>query len=319
MRTWLTERLDLSVPVVQAPMAGVSGGALAAAVCGAGALGCVAAGSSTPVAWLEEQLTAVAGRTFGLGLLAWALPERPDLVAAALEARPALVSISYGPYEQYVPQFTAAGVVVATQVGTVQEAVAAERAGVDVVVVRGGEGGGHGRNDVATLPLLQEVLDTVRTPVLAAGGIATARGVAAVLAAGAAGAWIGTAFLACPEADTSPQARDRILATPSTGTAYGRVFDVGQRQPWPPEYGGRAVRNDFFDRWSGREDELAVDETAPTELREALRQRDFDTAVLYVGQSAGLVQEQRTAAEVVADLAQAEGLLRAAAARTGPA
>ena len=319
MRTWLTERLDLSVPVVQAPMAGVSGGALAAAVSAAGALGCVAAGSTTPVSWLEEQVAAVAGRPFGLGLLAWALPERPELVAAALELRPALVAVSYGPYERYVQQFAEAGVVVATQVGTLQEALAAERAGVDVVVVRGGEGGGHGRNDVTTLPLLQEVLDAVATPVLAAGGIATPRGLAAVLAAGAAGAWVGTAFLACPETDTSPEARARVVATDSTGTAYGRVFDVGQRQPWPPEYGGRAVRNAFFDRWTGREDDLALDDEAPLELREALRRRDFDTAVLYAGQSAGLVREQRPAAQVVAELARAEELLRAAARLTEPA
>lgn len=312
MRTWLTERFDLSVPVVQAPMAGVSGGSLAAAVCGAGALGCVAAGSTTPVAWLEEQVAAVAGRPFGLGLLAWSLPERPDLVAAALAARPALVSMSYGPYARFVEDFRSEGVLVATQAGTVQEAVDAERAGVDVVVVRGGEGGGHGRDDVATLPLLQEVLDTVAVPVLAAGGIATARGVAAVLAAGAAGAWVGTAFLACPETDTSPQARARVCATPSTGTAYGRVFDVGLRQPWPPEYGGRAVRNGFFDRWAGREDELARDDTAAGELREAAARRDFDTAVLYAGQASGLVRRERPAAEVVAELAGAERLLRAA-------
>lgn len=313
MRTWLTERLGLTVPVVQAPMAGVSGGALAAAVSGAGALGFVAAGSATPVAWLEEQVALVGSRPFGIGLLAWALGERPDLVEAALAARPALVSISYGPYADAVARFQAAGVLVATQAGTVEEAVAAEQAGVDVVVARGGEGGGHGRDDVATLPLLQGVLDAVQVPVLAAGGIATARGVAAVLAAGAAGAWVGTGFLACPEAATSPQARDRLLAAPSTGTTYGRVFDVGLRQPWPREYGGRALRNAFTARWTGREDELAGDEQAAAELREAARARDFDTAVLYAGQAVGLVHAARPAAEVVAELARAAALLRAAA------
>lgn len=313
MRTWLCDRLGISVPVVQAPMAGVSGGALAAAVSGAGALGCVAAGSTTPVAWLSEQAVRAGGRPFGIGLLAWALPDRPELVRAALDARPALVSLSYGPYARYVPELRAAGIVVATQAGTVAEAVAAERAGVDVVVARGGEGGGHGRDEVATLPLLQGVLDAVRLPVLAAGGIGTARGVAAVLAAGAAGAWVGTAFLACPETETSPQARARVLGASSTGTAYGRVFDVGLRQAWPPEYGGRALRNAFFDRWVGREDELAGDGEAAAELREAARRQEFDTAVLYAGQAVGLVHEQRPAAEVVAELAGAEGLLRAAA------
>ena len=315
MHPWLADRLGLRVPVVQAPMAGVSGGELAAAVSGAGALGCVAAGSTTPVSWLQEQAGLLAGRPYGIGLLAWALPGREDLVEAVLAARPALVSVSYGPYEPYVRRLQDAGLVVATQAGTVEEAVAAERAGVDVVVARGGEGGGHGRDDVATLPLLQAVLDAVRVPVLAAGGIATARGVAAVLAAGAAGAWVGTAFLGCPEATTPPQARARVVAAPLTATAYGRVFDVGQRQAWPPEYGGRALRNAFFDHWAGREDELAHDDEAPGRLREALRERDYDTAVLYAGQAVGLVHGERPAAEVVAELARGEDLLRRAAAR----
>lgn len=313
MATWLTERFGLSVPVVQAPMAGVSGGALAAAVSGAGALGCVAAGSATPVGWLQEQLRLVAGRPYGIGLLAWALPQRPDLVAATLAARPALVSVSYGQYEPYVIAFQEAGIAVATQAGTVEEARSAERAGVDVVVARGGEGGGHGRDDVATLPLLQGVLDAVRLPVLIAGGIGTARGVAAVLAAGAAGAWVGTAFLACPETDASPQARARVLGAGCTATAYGRVFDVGLRQAWPREYGGRALRNDFFDRWQGREEQLAGDEQAAAALRTAGQQRDFDTAVLYAGQAVGLVDAERPAAAVVAELARGVDLLRAAA------
>jgi nitronate monooxygenase len=305
--------LDLRVPVVQAPMAGVSGGALAAAVSAAGGLGCIAAGSTTSVSWLEEQVALLGGQRCGIGLLAWALPERSDLVEAVLAARPALVSMSYGPYERYVERFRDAGVLVATQAGTVEEAVAAERAGVDVLVARGGEGGGHGRDDVATLPLLQGVLDAVSVPVLAAGGIATARGVAAVLAAGAVGAWVGTAFLPCPEAMTTPEARERLLAAPLTGTAYGRVFDVGQRQAWPPEYGGRALRNAFFDRWQGRLDELAADDDAPGQLRDALRERDYDTAVLYAGQAVGLLGTARSAAEVVAELGRGVDLLVARA------
>ena len=259
----------------------------------------------------------VSGQPFGIGLLAWVLQERPELVEAALAVRPALVSLSYGPYERYVSRFQAAGVLVATQAGTVEEAVAAERVGVDVVVARGAEGGGHGRDEVATLPLLQGVLDAVSIPVLAAGGIGTARGVAAVLAAGAVGAWVGTAFLACPEAETSPQARARVLAASSTGTAYGRVFDIGLRQQWPAEYGGRALRNAFFDRWSGREDELARDEEAAAELRAASRLQEFDTAVIYAGQAVGLVRQERSAADVVTELARGEDLLRACQPGTG--
>ena len=145
---------------------------------------------------------------------------------------------------------------VATQAGTLGEAVAAEQAGFDVLVARGGEGGGHGRNDVATLPLLQAVLDAVAVPVLAAGGIGTARGLAAVLAAGAAGRGWGPRFSPAPRRPPRP-ARALLLTAADTDTVYGRVFDVGQRLGWPRQYGGRALRNGFFERWVGREDECS--------------------------------------------------------------
>ena len=216
--------------------------------------------------------------------MAWALAQDDALVDVIVAEAPALVSVSYGPYERWIAPLQDAGIVVATQAGTLEEAVAAEQAGVDVLVARGGEGGGHGRNDVATLPLLQAVLDAVTVPVLAAGGIGTARGLAAVLAAGAAGAWVGTAFLACTEAATSAGARELLLAAVDTDTVYGRVFDVGQRLAWPPEYGGRALRNGFFDRWVGREAELAADDAAAAELRAARERGDFDVAGVYAGQ-----------------------------------
>lgn len=317
MRTWLTERFGVSVPVVGAPMAGAGGPALAAAVTAAGGLGMFGAGpTATPQRLAVDCATARAGGgPFGVGLMAWALAQDPAPVDAVLAEPPALVSVSYGPYARWVQPLQEAGVVVATQVGTLDEAREAEQAGVDLVVARGGEGGGHGRNDVATLPLLQSVLDAVATPVLAAGGISTARGLAAVLAAGAAGAWVGTAFLTCTEAATSPAARERLLAARDTDTAYGRVFDVGQRLAWPPEYGGRALRNAYFDRWAGREDALAQDDAAAAELDAARRAGDFDTACVYAGQGVGLLEAERTAAEVVAGFAGAGELLERAAGR----
>jgi nitronate monooxygenase len=315
MRTWLTDRFDLTVPVVGAPMAGVGAGRLAAAVSGAGALGMIGVGGSGTPDWIRAEVRRASepGRPVGVGLLAWLLEDRPDQLQATVEAGPALVSVSFGPYARHIRPLQDAGIVVATQVGTVAEAKAAERAGVDVVVARGGEGGGHGRDAVATLPLLQAVLDAVDVPVLAAGGIASARGLAAVLAAGAAGAWVGTAFLGCTETESSPAARDRVLAADETSTAYGRVFDVAARLPWPVQYGGRALRNGFFDRWSGHEDALATDADAEKELAGARARGDFDVAAVYAGQAVGLVDRARPAAEVVARLADAGELLRRAA------
>ena len=312
IETWLTDTFDLSVPVVGAPMAGPGEGSLAAAVSAAGGLGVVGVGASRSAAWVTEQAAtaAASGAAYGVGLMAWLLERDDAQLTAVLEARPSLVSVSFGRFEPYVERLRDAGIAVTVQAGTVEEALRAERAGVDLVVARGAEGGGHGRDEVGTLPLLQAVLDRVEVPVVAAGGIGTARGLAAVLAAGAVGAWVGTAFLTATEAGTSRGARERLLAADETGTAYGRVFDVAQRLAWPPEYGGRALRNEYFDRWSDRLEELATDAAAAEELARAQREQDFATAYVYAGQGAGLLTAERSAADVLADLAGAEALLR---------
>lgn len=317
MAGWLWERFGLRVPLIGAPMAGVAGGRLAAAISGAGALGMIGVGGAATGDWIAEQagLARAAGRPFGIGLMAWVVERNPEQLAAVLAAGPDLVSVSFGDYRRRVAPLHDAGITVATQVGTVAEARQAEDAGVDLIVARGGEGGGHGRDAVATLPLVQAVLAAVDAPVVAAGGIASAGGLAAVLAAGAVGGWAGTAFLGCPEGLNTPAARERVMAASETDTAYGRVFDVAQRNAWPDGYGGRALRNAFFDRWAGHEDELAGAGDARAELLAARDRADFDTAYIYAGQAVGMVTAQRDAATVVADFARAVELLRTAARR----
>lgn len=312
MRTWLTEKFDLSVPVVGAPMAGPGEGRLAAAVSEAGGLGMVGVNASRPAAWVVEQaaVAGAAGHPFGIGLMAWGLESNPEQLDASIAAGPALVSVSFGDFEPHVARLRDAGVAVTTQVGNLNEARRAEAAGVDFVVARGAEGGGHGRNEVATLPLLQVVVDHVDLPVVAAGGIAGAPGLAAVLAAGAVGAWVGTAFLACPEAGSSAAARRALLTATETGTSYGRVFDVAQHLAWPPEYGGRGLRNAYFDIWANRLDELAQDQAAAQELRTARAEEDFDTAYIYAGQGVGQLTREQSAADVLAGFAGAEELLK---------
>jgi nitronate monooxygenase len=298
LKTWLTDRFDLQVPVVSAPMAGVSGGALAGAVSAAGGLGLIGFAAGPPEALRAEcEIAAHGGRPFGVGLLAWLLPRDESLLDLALDSGAALVSVSFGDYAPYVDRIKSAGAVAATQVGTLDDLRAAEAAGVDVVVVRGGEGGGHGRDVVATLPLLQAALETTDLPVLAAGGIATARGLAAVLAAGAAGAWVGTAFLACDESAYDDTSRQAVIDAALTDTVYTTVLDIGRGSPWPSEFGGRAITSAYAQTWHGREDELRAD---------PVRNPD---APVWAGQAVGLVTAQRAAAAVVAELAGAEALL----------
>jgi nitronate monooxygenase len=315
MHTWLTEQFDLSVPVVCAPMAGVAGGRLAAAVSAAGALGMIGVRPGADVQWLDEQVATAAatGRSFGIGLIGWSIQEADPLLARVIQARPALVAISFGDITEHVAPLHDAGIVVATQAGNLDEALAADAVGVDIIVARGSEGGGHGRNEIATLPLLQQILDAVDTPVLAAGGIGTNRGLAAVLAAGAEGGWIGTGFMTCPEADTPAESRHAVLEAGAGDTVYSRVFDLAQGLSWPPEFGGRSLVNEVTRRWAGREDALAAGGPAVVALGDQIKSAraagDAAFAPVYAGQSAGLVETSRPAAEVVADLAGAGALL----------
>lgn len=301
-QTWLTRKLGIAIPLIQAPMARVSEGRMAAAVSGAGALGMIGVGPAATAAYVAEQagVAASAGRPYGIGLMAWALERNPAPLEAALGSDAALVSVSFGPFEEPVSRLREAGKVVTTQVGNREEARRAAAAGVDFLVARGREGGGHGRDDLGTLPLLQTLLDTVEVPVVAAGGIANARGLAAVLAAGAVGAWAGTAFLCCRESAFPAASRARLIAAGDTDTAYGRVFDVAQRADWPVEYGGRALRNRFFEEWVGREDQLAADADVLERYSRAQREQDYDSAVIYAGQGVALLHAETSAPEVVA-------------------
>lgn len=306
------DAFGLQAPIVNAPMGGVAGGRLAAAVSGAGGLGMIGVGSAGSVEQLrlESAIARDAGARFGIGLLAWKLERDPELLEAAIAAGPVLISVSFGAVARWVGPVKAAGIAFACQAGNTAEALVAAEEGADIVVARGSEGGGHGRNAVSTLPLLEGVLDAVDLPVLAAGGISTGRGLAAVLAAGAAGAWIGTAFIACPESLASDEVRNKVIEAGETDTVYSRVFDVALGYPWPEEYGERVLANRFTRRWAGRETELAADGAALAELAGARADGDLELAEVDAGQGVGLVTGARPAAAVVADLTgRAEALL----------
>jgi nitronate monooxygenase len=299
----LPAALQTPVPLIGAPMAGPGGGRLAHAVSAAGGLGMIGVNHTRTPEWIRDQagIAGADGTAYGVGLMAWALEADPAQLDAVVGLRPALVSVSFGSYAEPVRRLREAGITTATQVGSLADLAAAEAAGVDVVVARGGEGGGHGRDAMATLPLLQLVLERTDRPVYAAGGILNHRGLAAVLAAGAAGAWVGTALLGCAEAEGSADAKAALLAASRTG--YGRVFDVASGAPWPTEFGGRAVANAFFDEWVNREEEM--DETALARFEAAVEAGDFEVAHVYAGQGVAALTAETTAAEVVSEFARA--------------
>jgi nitronate monooxygenase len=210
-----------------------------------------------------------------------------------------MVTVSFGDEWSWVQRAHDAGVSTATQVGDVEAAHRAVDAGVDVVIARGAEGGGHGEPTVGTLPLLSAVLDHVSVPVLAAGGISSGRGLAAVLAAGASGAWLGTAFCACTEALTPAVTRRALLAADETSTVTTRVFDIAQGYGWPAHLPERALRNAFVDRWAGHENELVHDDNARKQLADAVTARDHSLAPVNAGQGVRALTDEEPAALVI--------------------
>lgn len=311
--TRLTELLGVSVPLLNAPMTPQAGGLLARAVSEAGAFGMVGIEEIDSNEEIAEQLAVVRQGSpvpFGIGLVAWVIEQRPELLDIAIAARPTLISISFGDPATYVPRLHQAGILVASQVQSRQWAAVALEAGVDVVVAQGTEAGGH-TGSVGTLPLLQIVLEMTERPVVAAGGIASGRGLAAVLAAGAAGAWIGTPFLLAEEARNSTKARERIMQSTETETLYTSVYDRLQNKNWPEEFRARAIRNAFGAEWTGHEDALGAGTEARAAFERAKAAEDYDVAHIYAGQSIGLLDTISPAATIIANIEnQAQQLLQ---------
>ena len=310
--TPLTELLGVEVPLISAPMTPQAGGRLARAVSEAGAFGMIGIEETDTHEGIAAELAIVqagAPVPFGIGLVSWVLDQRPELLDIAINARPTLISVSFGDAGPHVRRLHDAGILVASQVQSRQWAEVAIEAGVDVLVAQGTEGGGH-TGAVATLPLLQIVLELTDLPVVAAGGIASGRGLAAVLAAGAVGAWVGTPFLLAEEARNSTAARERIARTDETETLYTSVYDRLQDKGWPAEFRARAIRNAFGARWTGREDELGAGTKPREEFIEARATQDYDIAHIYAGQSIGMLDAVRPAGAIVSGIeAQARELL----------
>ena len=315
MRTTFCDLVGIDVPIVLAPMGGAVGPHLTAAVSNAGGLGMIPLWGETPDE-LRAQVAAVralTARPFGVNLnLNWPQEER---LAACLDGGVPVISLFWGDAAPLVARAHAGGALVMQTVGSATEAKRAADAGVDVVVAQGWEAGGHVWGSVATLPLVPAVVDAVSPmPVVAAGGIADGRGLAAVLALGASAAWIGTRFLASTEATIHPEYRDRIIAAGEADTYHGTLFDVG----WP-NGPNRVLRNSTVAAWEAAgspppgsrpgEGEVVAHSPRGQALRYQINTPAFDDSgdieamALYCGQGAALVRRTQGAAEIVTEIA----------------
>jgi NAD(P)H-dependent flavin oxidoreductase YrpB (nitropropane dioxygenase family) len=319
IETGFTRLLDLRAPIQLAGMPDIASPALVAAVADAGGLGMLGA-AMLPAPLLEATLDGLARRTRGAFGATFLMPflDLDGVDVAARRAR--AVDFFYGdPDPALVQRARAHGARVGWQVGSLDEALAAERAGCDFVVAQGTEAGGHVRGDTSLLPLLSRVLDRVRVPVVAAGGIATPRSLAAVLACGAGGARMGTRFVASAESAAHPAYVRALLAAQAGDTVLTEAFSV----MWP-DAPHRVLRS-ALDRARA----LAVDPIGDVPFagrpfpipRLSIVAPTLETTghveamALYAGESVAGVDSILPAGQIVAELARdAERLLRAAAA-----
>jgi nitronate monooxygenase len=321
LTTPLSEILGIDHPLVQAPIGSASNPELAAAVSNAGALGTLA------VTWRSldatrrviERTQELTDQPFAINLVVDEATTRhptDEHVAICLDAGAPIISLSFGNPASYSDQIHAGDATLMVTVGSADEARRAEMAGADIVVAQGWEAGGHVQSEVATLPLVPRVADAVDLPVVAAGGIADGRGVAAVLSLGADGAWLGTRFVATEEAAVAPDYSERVVEANETDTFYGELFNRG----WPG-MAHRALRNSTVEKWeeTGRPapgDRPGEGEQIGTYPNGQSVERygndlpvdgmngETEAMAMYAGQSTGGIETVQPAATVVSDLVE---------------
>jgi NAD(P)H-dependent flavin oxidoreductase YrpB (nitropropane dioxygenase family) len=306
LHTPVCDLLGIEVPILQAGMSTYTTPELVAAVSNAGGLGIIGAlGRSAEE--LKDEITKVrelTTRPFAVNHVVSQLDRATIDLTLAL--RVPILSLSWGRAPDLARRARDADIKVIHQVNSPEEAGKVAADGADAIVAQGTEGGGH-VGSMSTLPLVPQVVDLVNAvPVLAAGGIADGRGLAAALMLGAQGALIGTRFLATPEASGRGHSKDVILNALGSQTVASKFFDDVFGVRWPGSL-VRSIRNPLLDRWAQRQQDwaLAADQIRPS-LEAALAAGDF----VLAGESAGLIHDIVPAGELVQRIArEAEALL----------
>jgi nitronate monooxygenase len=300
--TDLTALLGIRHPVLLAPMDTISGSRLTRAVSEAGGFG-ILGGGYGDLARLEAETLKLKdfAAPFGIGFITWSLAKKPELLDTALKANPRAVMLSFGDPKPFASRIKATRALLICQVQSEEMARQALDAGADVLIAQGTEAGGHGASRT-TIDIVPAIVDLVagRVPVVAAGGLADGRGLAAMLMLGASGVLMGTRFYASVEADGAEQAKRLICAANSGETVRGVVFDWSRKLLWPAPFTARTLINEHARTWTGREielmqraDQIAVDYAA------AKAAGNFDVAAVFAGESAGLIHDIPPAAEIV--------------------
>lgn len=314
IHTPLCDLLGISHPILNAPMGGTATAALAAAVSNAGGFGMIGGTSGGGPDWLRTQIRAVRAKTdrpFGVGFIS-SFPGVDDLVQVALDEQVAVINHSFADPTPYVAAAKARRVRSFAQVQSLAQAQRAANAGVDAIIAQGTEAGGH-TGMMGTLALVPAVVDAVGDiPVLAAGGIADGRGLAAVLMLGAAGVSLGTRFVASEEWGGGAWEQQAVLAANTDDTIRTSVYDQVRGALFPAEIADRVLRNRFNTTWDGRMEAIREQRT---ELQRALEKgaaaHDPEVVDISAGVAVGLIRSLEPAASIVQRLvAEAEQVLR---------
>lgn len=321
--TRFTRAFGLQTPIALAPMALASGGALASACAHAGALGLVGGGYGE-LAWTQREYTLALASTLagsaarsriGCGFITWRLDQDASALDWVLDHgpqdRPAALMLSFGDASRHARRVLDARIPLLLQVQRVEEVARAVDIGASVVIVQGGEAGGHGVQSLlarGTFTLVPEAADWLaahspQTLLLAAGGVADGRTLAAACVLGADGALVGSRLWATQESLAAKGAKALAAATSGDGTARSAVFDILRRKNWPAPYDFRAVRNALHRQWEQRIDALRADPAAArAEYDAGVAAGDFARAHATVGEATGLIHDVPDAASVLARL-----------------
>jgi len=306
IHTRICNLLGISHPIVLGGMGTATTAPLVAAVSNAGGFGTLGT-SAFNAATLDAEIASIRERTdkpFGINHLLFQIQE--DMFAVTLRARPAVAAFAWARKDQdlrdYFQRAHDVGSKVMHMAGEVPEALRAAEAGADVIVAQGTEAGGH-VGWMASLPLVPMMVNAVAPlPVLCAGGIADGRGLAAALALGAEGVLLGTRFMATPEAPIHPNYKQAIVKSDGHDTVLTEIPDLATQRVWPGAM-SRAQRNQFIERWSGREWALRQNASAVgKQVAGARAGGDIDNASLSFGQDAGLIDSIKSVRQVVQDI-----------------
>ena len=322
LTTRFTELVGCAVPIQQAGMGAASPPALAAAVSNAGGLGMVGTaragtGTVSAITALLDEVDALTDRPYGMNFLIAPefLPYFDPAIFAVAASRARVVEFFWNwPDPTLVANVHEHGALVSWQVGSKEEAVVAQEAGVDLIIAQGVGAGGHVRGTVGVLALLDAVLDAVDVPVLAAGGIGSGRGVAAVLAAGADGARLGTRFIAATESDAHPRYIEALIAASPEATVLGSTFIIGWDAPARTLRSAVEAAEAFAGDVVGEEPSLDGTRVPVHRFQPVTPNADttgaIETMTLLAGESVGSVTRVQPAAEIVREAAgEAERLL----------